>query len=102
MCSELNDHLKKRYAYVLIPSLCECKLMPVNPTTSVLRRHRREDTEEKVWQRQRHRQEWWGHKPRSARSHWKLEEGGKILPSSLWREHYPVDTFILDFWSLEL
>ena len=32
----------------------------------------------------------------------KLQEGGRILPQSLWKEHSPADTLILDFWPPEL
>ena len=50
------------------------------------------DTEE---ERPRHRgeapQRWegWGHKPRDAWSPQKLEEAGRTLPWSLWRERGP-------------
>lgn len=84
---------KKRHVYVLILSLCEGKLMPLNPMASVLRRHRTEDTEEKVVWRLRHREEWCGHKPRSAR---KCLRGGCLWPFMRRRAHHSASSHSCD------
>lgn len=57
--------------------------------------HRKEEsnviTEAEIWAQ-----------ARGCSSHQKLEEQGRILPSSPQREHSPADTFTLDFWPPEL
>lgn len=44
----------------------------------------------------------WSSKPGNALSPWKLEDTGRILPSSLCREHHRPDTLISDSWLPEV